>query len=242
RPAIASAFPCWRSWGPSAARSSAEIYRSTSQRRRRSMLCSTWSATASCLTLLPCYAAAVALVLRAGWAVSIRSPTSIRCSRWRAASISPFLAVLSSEPQASRSRTFLFNTSQQTPLRVGWTSSRPGSSASMKSVKLTASWRRTRLEERWSSFTTEVAASNAQEIQQHWRNVHTLTPSPPLPRRKSGLPDLRKIKTRPGQARGARGREQTEFAARADSTHEHAPGVHVALRSRDEFVALAPAP
>jgi hypothetical protein len=32
-----------------------------------------------------------------------------------------------------------------------------------------------------------------------------LPPSPPLPQRKSGLPDLRKIKPRPGQARGAWG-------------------------------------
>ncbi len=40
-----------------------------------------------------------------------------------------------------------------------------------------------------------------------------LAPHPtPLPR-KSGLPDLREIKTRPGQARGAWEREQTEFAA-----------------------------
>jgi hypothetical protein len=41
-------------------------------------------------------------------------------------------------------------------------------------------------------------------------------PSPALPQRKSGLPDLRKVKTRPGQARGAWG-EQTESAARTDS-------------------------
>jgi hypothetical protein len=33
----------------------------------------------------------------------------------------------------------------------------------------------------------------------------TTTPSPALPQRKLGLPDLRKIKRRPGQARGVWG-------------------------------------
>jgi len=45
----------------------------------------------------------------------------------------------------------------------------------------------------------------------------TTTPLPSLPQRESGLPDLRKRKSRPGQARGAWGREQTAVAARADS-------------------------
>ena len=37
------------------------------------------------------------------------------------------------------------------------------------------------------------------------RDLTAPPPSPPLPHRKSGLPDLRKINTRPGQARGAWG-------------------------------------
>ena len=43
----------------------------------------------------------------------------------------------------------------------------------------------------------------------------TTTPLPSLPQRESGLPDLRKRKSRPGQARGAWGREQTAVAARS---------------------------
>ena len=41
--------------------------------------------------------------------------------------------------------------------------------------------------------------------------VLTATPAPP--QRKSGLPDLRKTKPRPGQARDALGGEQTDIAA-----------------------------
>jgi hypothetical protein len=39
--------------------------------------------------------------------------------------------------------------------------------------------------------------------------------SPPLPRRKSGLPDLRRMIRTPGKPGGRRGREHTEFAAPA---------------------------
>ena len=40
------------------------------------------------------------------------------------------------------------------------------------------------------------------------------TPSPPLPQRKSGLPDLRRMMRNPGKPGFRRGREQTEQAAR----------------------------
>ena len=43
--------------------------------------------------------------------------------------------------------------------------------------------------------------------------VLTATPAPRPPQRKSGLPDLRKTKPRPGQARDALGGEQTDIAA-----------------------------
>ena len=64
----------------------AAICRSTSPRRRRSMRCSTWWATASCSTPSPCCVAGAAPAWPAGSAGSIRSPTSTRCCRWRAAS------------------------------------------------------------------------------------------------------------------------------------------------------------
>src|SRR5258708_24566116 len=80
-------FSSLRSWEPSAAKSNVAIYRSTSRRRRRSMRCSTWWVTASCSTRLPCFAAGAVPVLPAGSAVSIQSPTSTRCCKWRAASI-----------------------------------------------------------------------------------------------------------------------------------------------------------
>jgi hypothetical protein len=50
---------------------------------------------------------------------------------------------------------------------------------------------------------------------------HRTTPLPSRPPTQVGLARLAQEKTRPGQARGAGGREQTEFAARADSApHE----------------------
>jgi NADPH:quinone reductase len=76
-----------KSWEPSAAKSSVAICRSISRRPRRSMRCSTWWVTASCSTHSPCFAAGAVPVLPAGSAVSIQSPTSTRCCRWRAASI-----------------------------------------------------------------------------------------------------------------------------------------------------------
>ena len=54
---------------------------------KRSMRCSTWWATLSRSIPSPCFAAAAVPVWPAGSAASIRSPTSTRCCRWRAASI-----------------------------------------------------------------------------------------------------------------------------------------------------------
>src|SRR5205807_3643451 len=60
----------------------------------------------------------------------------------------------------------------------------------------------------------------------------TTTPLPSPPPTQVGLARLAQDKTRPGQARGARGREPTEFVASADST---SPEFARAEAPRDQF-------
>jgi len=95
----------------------------------------------------------------AGLAVLIRSPTSTRCCRWRAASISPSSAASCLAHRAFRSRTCRLVRLPGTPRPVGSTSSRPVSFALRRSARLIASWRPARQVERWSSSTGERRGS-----------------------------------------------------------------------------------
>ena len=51
-------------------------------------------------------------------------------------------------------------------------------------------------------------------------------PSPPLPQRKSGLPDLRRMMRNPGKPGFRRGREQTEQAAKESASSLDDPTAH----------------